>query len=1130
MSSKLSPYFEESSFVDAVDELMVTLDLDLRIQWANRAAGDSINEDPGNLMGRPCYRVWFGRESPCEGCSAQATLRTEQSGECEIESPGGRHWHIRSYPVRSRRGKLKGVAVLAREITDRKRAERTRMDSEKRFHWAMEATGEGVWDWDLTTDSVSYSPAYLTMLGYSPEEARCSPSFWMSHLHPEDRDFALQANRECIRNRRESFEIEFRMVTRNGDTRWILGRGTVVARDEQGLATRLVGTHADITVRKQTEEHLRYHKQLLETIINEMPDVLAIQHPDHTIERYNRAGYTMFGLSPEQARGKKCFQVLGRDRECRTCAASRTLETQEPASEQKFIPELGIHVDCRTSPVLDGAGNVVRIVEHLRDISEQKDFEVRLQAERDYMFQIFNTMSQYIIVESPNYRTEFMNRAARERFGNLVGTICYESLDRKTPCPQCPIEEALARGDSLEPVHYSLEAFGRILEGTATKLTHQDGSASVLKVLDDVTEREHAKNSLIRSESYYRTLFEASGSAKIIVDRDTTIALANANFEELTGYSGEEIEGIKSWMDFVHPEDLAWMKESHDLRHQDPSAAPTQYEFRLLTRNFEERNIFLSIGMIPGTNQRLASGIDITERKRTERILQARLRLMEYSLAHSLEEILTATVDEAEYLTKSRMGFYHLLQEDQRTLSMHSWSTRTRNRLCTIPTPEKRFDIEKAGVWADCIRTGEPVIHNDYASLPHKKGVPHGHPSVVRELLLPVYKGKTIKALLGVANKPGNYTSEDVETVSLLANLARDIIERKHMEERFKELSIHDTLTGLYNRNLFEEEMDRLKKDCLTPVGIVVCDIDGLKFVNDTLGHQYGDQMLKETADFLRGYFRSSDIIARIGGDEFAILLPQTPKDAVERILQRLRQAMREFNSLDPEVPLSLSLGHAVCEKDPSDMFALFREADNRMYREKIQCEESARSAILQALTGSMRARDFNTEGHCDRLQKLVSSLAHALHLSQNLVNDLHLFALFHDLGKVGIPDHILFKTGPLNEDEWHQMRQHCEIGHRIASTVPDLEPIADWILKHHERWDGKGYPLGLSGRDIPLPCRMLAIVDAYDAMTSDRPYRAAMSREEAIAELKRCSGTQFDPELVESFLRILRNSSGEPS
>lgn len=169
-----------------------------------------------------------------------------------------------------------------------------------------------------------------------------------------------------------------------------------------------------------------------------------------------------------------------------------------------------------------------------------------------------------------------------------------------------------------------------------------------------------------------------------------------------------------------------------------------------------------------------------------------------------------------------------------------------------------------------------------------------------------------------------------------------------------------------------------------------------------------------------------------------------------------------------------------------------------------------------------MEARGFETEGHCDRLQELIISLARSLELSQEFINDLSLLARFHDLGKVGIPDQILFKPGALTDEEWQQMRQHCEIGHRIASSVPDLKPITDFILKHHEWWDGRGYPMGLSGEDIPLPCRILAIADAYDAITSDRPYSNAMSQHEAVQELRRCAGTQFDPGLVEKFIQIL--------
>ncbi|MCF8112150.1 MAG: diguanylate cyclase [Desulfobacteraceae bacterium] len=352
-----------------------------------------------------------------------------------------------------------------------------------------------------------------------------------------------------------------------------------------------------------------------------------------------------------------------------------------------------------------------------------------------------------------------------------------------------------------------------------------------------------------------------------------------------------------------------------------------------------------------------------------------------------------------------------------------------------------------------------------------------------------------------------------------------DITERKEAEENLRRMSFRDSMTALYNRNFFEEEMNRLQDGRYSPIGIIICDLDGLKFINDTLGHQSGDEMLLNIAELLKDNFRASDIIARIGGDEFAILLPGVDHDIAEKLVRRLRQGVENHNRTNPGLPISLSIGYGVSTQRPVDMQALFREADDKMYRDKLQQEKSSRSAPVQALTKAIEARDFDTEGHSERLKELVVSLARAMDLGEDTVNDLLLLAKFHDLGKVGIPDDILFKPGPLTEQEMMEMKKHSETGYRIAQSVPDLAPIADLILWHHERWDGQGYPQGLQGEEIPLSCRILFIADAYDAMTSDRPYRKAMTASEAVEELRRCAGTQFDPNLVEKFIRITQNS-----
>ncbi len=349
--------------------------------------------------------------------------------------------------------------------------------------------------------------------------------------------------------------------------------------------------------------------------------------------------------------------------------------------------------------------------------------------------------------------------------------------------------------------------------------------------------------------------------------------------------------------------------------------------------------------------------------------------------------------------------------------------------------------------------------------------------------------------------------------------IVEDITERKSYEIKLEYLSLHDKLTGIYNRAFFEEELNRLQKNGAYPITVISCDLDGLKIINDTMGHSQGDKLLQSCAQVLRKALREEDILARIGGDEFAIILPHTTQLTGEEIAKEVGRNVEEYNKRAKELPLSISVGVATAVDSSKSIGEVVKEADEKMYHEKLIEKRSSRSQIISSLLAALADKDYITEGHSQRVEQYCIQIAHRLNLLSDRLTNIKLLAHVHDLGQVGISDNILKKPAPLTKEEWEIIRQHPEKGYRIAVACPDLAGVAEHVLKHHEWWDGTGYPLGLKEAEIPIECRILAVADAFDAMTSKRPYREPMGKEEALEELKRCSGTQFDPEIVAVFL-----------
>ncbi len=352
----------------------------------------------------------------------------------------------------------------------------------------------------------------------------------------------------------------------------------------------------------------------------------------------------------------------------------------------------------------------------------------------------------------------------------------------------------------------------------------------------------------------------------------------------------------------------------------------------------------------------------------------------------------------------------------------------------------------------------------------------------------------------------------------------RDFSERKERQRRIEYLSYHDQLSGLYNRRFFEEELRRLDVSRNLPISFIYSDVNGLKTINDAFGHQVGDQLIREVSDAMKAECRADDIIARTGGDEFIILLPKTDSHAVEKITERIHERVEMIKFM--EIGASIAFGWSTKLLEGQHVWDVLKKAENKMYQNKILHAASKRNAVIRSIMNALLVKSPRENAHSKRVSKLCEDMGVVLNLKIDEIRELKTAGELHDIGKIAVDETLLDKTEKLSDSELAQIRQHPEIGFRLLNTSNEFYFIAEYVLAHHERWDGTGYPRGLVGEAIPWKARIIAIADSYDAMTSDRPYRKAMSMEDAIAELKKSASTQFDPDIAKVFVEKVLGES----
>lgn len=835
------------------------------------------------------------------------------------------------------------------------------------------------------------------------------------------------------------------------------------------------------------QSELKFHK-----LFDTMTQGVVCQAADGSIISANPEAERILGMTLDQMTKKTSddpdWRTIYEDgspmpgSEHPSMVALRTGKPCGPVVLGVFQPRLNSHVwlSVNATPILEADGSLSQVYTIFQDITAEK------KAKNDYQL-LFNSMvdgfalHEIICDESGNptdYRFLAVNPAFEQIIGRKASEIVGKTVTEVMPGIESYWIETYGKvaltGESVQ-----FENYAAVTDKYFRVMAYQPAPIQFACTFSDDTQRVRAEKELFRTLARLRGLLDNSNSPIIVFDNMGIIAEMSYAAEKIVGLSRNEVRGRK--MDQLG---LSGILERALLLSDDPSASRIVesvdvFELDGEKRYFESRLFAIDTNL---ENEKFFGylGIDVTARIMAEKALK------------ESEEKYSSYIENAPYavVVVDENGNYVECNRAATSISGYSREQLQNMNIRDVTAPES-LD-EAISHFKSLLETGR------------------------------------MSAELKYIHKDGSIRWWTVDAVKIsdtrFLGFSIDITDRKQAEEDLISMSKHDYLTGIYNRRFFEAELRRMDEENLLPLSVIIGDINGVKFINDTFGHAAGDKHIAEIAAILRDCCRKGDVLARTGGDEFSILMPGTDNASASEVLQKIQNALKEYDDQNTgdTYQHSVSLGCATKVSEEEDMKEIMKVAEGYMYQRKLLEHNSIHSTIVASIKATMFEKSHETEEHAQRLVVLSKAIGKAMGLSQTELDKLELLASLHDIGKVGVRDEVLTKPDKLNEMEWAEIKRHPEIGYRIAKTTSELAPIAEGILCHHERWDGLGYPQGLCGEDIPLISRIVAVVDAYDAMTNDRPYRKALDHEVAVTQIRQNAGTQFDPQIAEIFAEIL--------
>ncbi len=929
--------------------------------------------------------------------------------------------------------------------------------------------------WEKTLTEFELSPEKVGPGNKYPEILRklgC-PEETVEKLTREIRGIIKGENGECTE------EIKVRA---GGSIRWCevkisgFGDGVLVLKE-------------DVSIRKKKE------KQKADALFDNSTSAIAMLNSAGEIIDINDEFEEVFGYNLSEIRGEHLDDVLewGREGYASREKTEKILQGKKSRGKGARFDKWGNEKEFLFHGVpiiiegeVEGAYTLYDDITELKSEREKlEETKKELEETKNHLEAILESIQDGIAVLNPDFSIRYANSTMDEWYEEnapLEGKTCYRihhELDK--PCAECHVLRTLKTGEAaakIEQPDYNPEVDYLELYSYPMIDDETGEITGIVELSRDISERKKAERELEMT----KFCLDKANMMLLRVSPEGIIRYANERACEKLGYDRDELIGsrAKSLVAEKSP-----VLERNEFWQEIKSSGSFVYE-----REFETKEgIAFPVHLISqyfeyeGEEFEMVFARDIKERKEMEKEL--RIREEQYR----------------KIFETSPVGI--LVQDEEGNI------LEVNDKLCEI-TNYNKDELEGSSIFDTLINSEktekireimERILAGDDLSLTEKFRTKNGE----------VYYARLEKTRFKL---PGGEEG--------LLSMLMDITTLKEKEANLEYLSYHDGLTDLYNRSYLEKEMARLDTERQLPVSLIMCDVNRLKLVNDTYGHNKGDELLKKVADILRDCTRGEDIVSRWAGDEFVILLPQTEAEEAERVVRRIEKACEGVKLED--IPITLSVGRATRINMEEELEEILSRADERMYRDKINRINNYENRLIKNMLDSLAAKSAETNEHAMRMTELAYKLGEELDLPNEQLNRLTLLATLHDIGKITISEDILKKPEELSGEEWVKIKMHPEKGHTILTATDDFAHIAREVLHHHERWDGTGYPEGLAEKEIPLLSRIIAIVDAYDVMITGRPYKDSISKEKALAEIKACAGSQFDPELAEQFVALMKS------